>query len=234
MPGDSLRVLIVDDERSIRRLLVTSLSAHGMTVYEAMNGKAALSSVAKYRPDVILLDLGLPDMDGVEVTRHLREWTGTPIIILSVREQEADKVSALDAGADDYMTKPFGIAELLARIRVAMRHTLTDEREPIVHLGNLTLDFPQHKVACNGAEIQLTPTEYDLLRALVQNAGRVMTHNQLLRTVWGSGYESETHLLRVNISNLRHKIETDPNQPHFILTEAGIGYRINSEILSTG
>jgi two-component system KDP operon response regulator KdpE len=234
MPGDGLRVLIVDDERSIRRLLVTSLNAHGMTVYEAMDGKAALSSVAEYRPDVILLDLGLPDMDGVEVTRQLREWTGTPIIILSVREQEADKVSALDAGADDYMTKPFGIAELLARIRVAMRHTLTDEREPIVHLGSLTLDFPQHKVTCNGAEIQLTPTEYDLLRALVQNAGRVMTHNQLLRTVWGSGYESETHLLRVNISNLRHKIETDPNQPHYILTEAGVGYRINSQLLSTG
>ncbi len=231
MPGDGLKVLVVDDERSIRRLLVTSLNAHGNTVYEAMNGRAALSSVAEYRPDVILLDLGLPDIDGVEVTRQLREWTSTPIIILSVREEEADKVAALDAGADDYMTKPFGIAELLARIRVAMRHALTDEREPIVQLGSLSLDFPQHKVFCNEAEIQLTPTEYDLLRALVQNAGRVMTHNQLLHTVWGAGYEAETHLLRVNVSNLRHKIEMDPNQPHYILTEPGIGYRINSQLL---
>jgi two-component system KDP operon response regulator KdpE len=233
MAGDGLRVLVVDDERSIRRLLVTSLNAHGMTVYEAMNGKAAVSSVAEYRPDVVLLDLGLPDIDGVEVTRQLREWTSTPIIILSVREQEAEKVAALDAGADDYMTKPFGISELLARIRVAMRHTLTDEREPEVHLGNLTLDFPQHKVFKDGVEIQLTPTEYDLLRALVQNAGRVMTHNQLLHVVWGAGYETENHLLRVNISNLRHKIETDPNQPHYVLTEPGIGYRINSQLLST-
>ncbi len=233
MANDGLRVLVVDDERSIRRLLITSLSAHGITVYEAANGKAALSSVAEYRPDVVLLDLGLPDIDGVEVTRLLREWTSTPIIILSVREQEADKVAALDAGADDYMTKPFGIAELLARIRVAMRHSLTDEREPVVHLGGLTLDFPQRKIRAAEEEIQLTPTEYDLLRALVQSAGRVMTHNQLLRTVWGSGYETETHLLRVNISNLRRKIEIDPNQPHYILTESGIGYRINSQLLST-
>jgi two-component system, OmpR family, KDP operon response regulator KdpE len=233
MSADGLRVLVVDDERSIRRLLITSLNAHGMTVYEAMNGKAALSAVAEYRPDVILLDLGLPDLDGVEVTRQLREWTSTPIIILSVREQEADKVAALDAGADDYMTKPFGISELLARIRVAMRHTLTDEREPIVRLGGLTLDFPQRKISAAAEEIQLTPTEYDLLRTLVQSAGRVMTHNQLLRAVWGTGYETETHLLRVNISNLRRKIETDPNQPHYILTEAGIGYRINSQLLST-
>ncbi len=233
MPTDGLRVLVVDDERSIRRLLITSLNAHGITVYEAMNGKAALSSVAEYRPDIILLDLGLPDLDGVEVTRLLREWTSTPIIILSVREQEADKVAALDAGADDYITKPFGIAELLARIRVAIRHTLTDEREPVVHLGGLTLDFPQRKILDGEGEIQLTPTEYDLLRALVQSAGRVMTHNQLLRIVWGAGYETETHLLRVNISNLRRKIEDDPNQPHYILTESGIGYRINSQLLST-
>jgi two-component system, OmpR family, KDP operon response regulator KdpE len=233
MTGDGLRVLVVDDERSIRRLLTTSLSAHGITVYEAVDGKAALSSVAEYRPDVVLLDLGLPDMDGVAVTRQLREWTSTPIIILSVREQEADKVAALDAGADDYMTKPFGIAELLARIRVSMRHTLTDEREPVIHLGSLTLDFPQRKIQADELEIQLTPTEYDLLRTLVQSAGRVMTHHQLLRTVWGSGYENETHLLRVNISNLRRKIETDPAQPHYILTESGVGYRINSQLLTT-
>jgi two-component system KDP operon response regulator KdpE len=233
MRGDGLRVLVVDDERSIRRLLFTSLSAHGITVYEAVNGKTALASAAENRPDVILLDLGLPDIDGVEVTRQLREWTSTPIIILSVREQEADKVAALDAGADDYMTKPFGIAELLARIRVSMRHTLTDEREPVVHLGSLTLDFTQRQIRDGDHEIQLTPTEYDLLRTLVQSAGKVMTHHQLLRTVWGTGYETETHLLRVNISNLRRKIETDPNQPHYVLTESGVGYRINSQVLST-
>jgi two-component system KDP operon response regulator KdpE len=232
MSGDGLRVLVVDDERSIRRLLTTSLSAHGITVYEAVNGKTALSSVAEYRPDVILLDLGLPDIDGVSVTRQLREWTSTPIIILSVREQEVDKVAALDAGADDYMTKPFGIAELLARIRVSMRHTLTDEREPVIHLGNLTLDFTQRKILSGDLEIQLTPTEYDLLRTLVQSAGKVLTHHQLLRLVWGAGYEDETHLLRVNISNLRRKIETDPTQPHFILTESGVGYRINSQLLT--
>ena len=233
MSGDGLRVLVVDDERSIRRLLLTSLSAHGITVFEAANGKAALASVAENRPDVVLLDLGLPDIDGVEVTRQLREWTSTPIIILSVREQEADKVAALDAGADDYMTKPFGIAELLARIRVSMRHTLTDDREPVVHLGSLTLDFTQRQIRDGDPEIQLTPTEYDLMRTLVQSAGKVMTHRHLLRTVWGVGYETETHLLRVNISNLRRKIETDPNQPHYILTESGVGYRINSQLLIT-
>lgn len=233
MSGDGLRVLVVDDERSIRRLLFTSLNAHGITVYEAVNAKSALASVAENRPDVILLDLGLPDMDGVEVTRQLREWTSTPIIILSVREQEAEKVAALDAGADDYMTKPFGISELLARIRVAMRHNLTDDREPVVHLGSLTLDFTRRQIRDGDNEIQLTPTEYDLMRSLVQSAGRVLTHNQLLRNVWGTGYENETHLLRVNISNLRRKIESDPNQPHYILTESGVGYRINSELLAT-
>ena len=233
MEAEHLRVLVVDDERSIRRLLTTSLGAHGFTVLEAANGSEALVAVAEHRPDVILLDLGLPDIDGLEVTRRLREWTGTPIIILSVREQEADKVAALDAGADDYMSKPFGIGELLARIRVSMRHIATDEHEPVIHLGNLTMDFTQRKVRDGEVEIQLTPTEYDLLRVLVKSAGKIMTHRQLLHQVWGSGYETETHLLRVNISNLRRKIESDPTQPHYLLTEAGVGYRINSQLLSS-
>jgi len=233
MAADALRVLVVDDEHSIRRLLTTSLGAHGFTVLEAATGNDALLAVAEQRPDVILLDLGLPDIDGLEVTRRLREWSSTPIIILSVREQEGDKVAALDAGADDYMTKPFGISELLARIRVSMRHIATDEREPVFHLGNLTLDFAQRKVHDGDEEIQLTPTEYDLLRVLVQSAGKIMTHRQLLHRVWGRGYETETHLLRVNISNLRRKIEADPTQPRYLLTEAGVGYRINSQLLSS-
>ncbi|MDD5368931.1 MAG: response regulator [Anaerolineaceae bacterium] len=231
MTIEPLRILVVDDERSIRRLLTTSLSAHGFTVLEAANGTEALLAVTEHRPDVILLDLGLPDIDGVEVTRRLREWTSTPIIILSVREQETDKVAALDAGADDYMSKPFGIGELLARIRVSMRHIQTDEREPVFQLGDLTLDFTLRKVRSGEQEIQLTPTEYELLRVLVQSAGKVMTHRQLLHKVWGSGYEAENHLLRVNISNLRRKIETDPTQPRYLLTEAGVGYRINSQLL---
>jgi two-component system KDP operon response regulator KdpE len=226
MAADALRVLVVDDEHSIRRLLTTSLGAHGFTVLEAATGNEALLAVAEQRPDIILLDLGLPDIDGLEVTRRLREWSSTPIIILSVREQEGDKVAALDAGADDYMTKPFGISELLARIRVSMRHIATDEREPVFHLGNLTLDFAQRKVRDGDEEIQLTPTEYDLLRVLVQSAGKIITHRQLLHQVWGRGYETETHLLRVNISNLRGKIEPEPTRPHYLLTEPGVGYRL--------
>lgn len=233
MSEEGLRILIVDDERSIRRLLTTSLSAHGFSVFESATGKDALLASAEHRPDVILLDLGLPDIDGVEVTRRIREWTNIPIIILSVRDQELEKVAALDAGADDYMTKPFGIAELLARIRVSMRHTLTVEREPIIHLGDLVVDFTLRKVKSDGRDIQLTPTEYDLLRILVQSAGKVLTHRQLLHGVWGAGYETETHLLRVNISNLRRKVEVDPSLPRIILTESGVGYRINSDLFTS-
>jgi two-component system KDP operon response regulator KdpE len=229
MSESSLRVLIVDDERAIRRFLRASLSAHGYTVYEASDGHEALSAVIRDRPDLIILDLGLPDMDGIDVTRQLREWTRTPIIVLSVREEEAVKVAALDVGADDYLTKPFGTAELMARIRVAVRHATEPAGEPIFEVGDLRMDLGRRQVTIAGDEIALTPTEYDLLRVLVQHAGKVLTHGQLLRRVWGTGYETEIHLLQVNISNLRRKIEPDPSRPSYILTEIGVGYRLRGE-----
>jgi len=174
---------------------------------------------------LLILDVVLPDMSGIEITRRLREWSEMPVIILSVRDQESDKIAALDAGADDYLTKPFGVGELLARIRVALRRAAKPASEPVFQTDELMVDFGRRVVTLNDKEVALTPTEYDLLRALVQNAGKVMTHRQLIRAVWGSSYEEEAHLLRVNISNLRHKIEPDPAQPHFILTEPGVGYR---------
>jgi two-component system KDP operon response regulator KdpE len=222
----SQRVLVVDDEPAIRRFLRAALNAQGYDVFEAVNGWEALSAVVTHRPDIIILDLGLPDMEGVEVTRRLREWCQTPVIVLSVREQEGDKISALDAGADDYLTKPFSSGELMARIRVALRRSMQPEGEPLIEVGGLKIDLTRRIVSVDGKEVTLTPTEYDLLRALAKNAGRVMTHHQLLRQVWGPGYESEPHLLRVNISNLRRKIELDPTRPHYILTEPGVGYRV--------
>jgi two-component system KDP operon response regulator KdpE len=178
---------------------------------------------------LIILDLGLPDMDGIEVTRRLREWTQTPIIILSVREQETDKIQALDAGADDYLTKPFGVGELTARIRVAMRHAAPAENQPVFVKGGLTVDQARRLVMVKGNEVALTPTEYDLLKLLIRHAGKVITHNQILRQVWGQAYADQSHLVRVNISNLRHKIEADPTQPQFIVTEPGVGYRFRVE-----
>jgi two-component system KDP operon response regulator KdpE len=222
------RVLVVDDEPAIRRFLRTSLSAHGYVIFEAGDGKAALSAVAADRPDLIILDLGLPDLDGTEVTRLLREWTHIPIIILSVRGQEADKIAALDAGADDYLTKPFSAGELLARMRVALRHVGQSGLEPIFTSDDLTVDLPGRVVTVAGREVQLTPTEYDILRVLVSHAGKVLTHRQLLREVWGMGYEQEMHMLRVNVSNLRRKIELDPTRPRYILTEPGVGYRLRA------
>jgi two-component system KDP operon response regulator KdpE len=221
----SLRILVVDDERPIRRFLRTSLAVHGFEVIEAESGEEALQMAATQRPDLVILDLGLPDIDGIEVTRRLREWSQTPIIILSVRDQEKDKISALDAGADDYLTKPFGVGELTARIRAAMRHTAPVESEPIFQSEGLVVDLAHRQITLNGNEVSLTPTEYDLLRLLIQYAGKVLTHHQLLRQVWGAAYEDQAHLLRVNISNLRRKIEADPTQPAFILTEPGVGYR---------
>jgi len=223
------RVLVVDDEPEIRRFLRASLKMHQYEVFEAGTGQQALKAVLDQRPDLIILDLGLPDMDGIEVTRQVREWSRTPIIILSVRDREADKINALDAGADDYLTKPFGVGELLARIRVVMRHISPANDDPIYHVGNLVVDLARHQVLLDGTEITLTPTEFDLLHALIQNAGRVITHRQLIHTVWGNAYEDESRLLRVNISNLRRKIEPNPNQPYFILTELGVGYRFREE-----
>jgi two-component system KDP operon response regulator KdpE len=226
MSEPGVRVLVVDDERPIRRFLQASLSAHRFTVLEAATGQEALAAVATERPEVVILDLGLPDVDGVEVTRQLREWSQIPIIILSVREHEADKIAALDAGADDYLTKPFGVGELLARLRVALRHATQPAGESIFQTGELTVDLVRRVVSVGDHEVQLTPTEYDLLRVLVTNAGKVLTHRQLLRQVWGVGYENETHLLRVNMSNLRRKIEPEPAQPTYVITEPGVGYRL--------
>jgi two-component system KDP operon response regulator KdpE len=219
------RVLVVDDETSIRRYLRAALTAQGLNVYEAADGEEALNAVLAHRPDLIILDLGLPDIDGVEVTRRLREWSQTPIIILSVREAEQDKIAALDAGADDYLTKPFGTGELMARMRVVMRRQIASANEPIFTTGGLTLDFSHRLVTVNQKEIQLTPTEYDILRLLVTHAGKVLTHRQLLRQIWGEGYD-DMHILRVNISNLRAKLEPDPARPTYIHTEPGVGYRL--------
>lgn len=223
---NGLRVLVVDDETPIRRYLRVALGAQGYTVLEAAGGREALEAVPAQHPDLIILDLGLPDIDGVEVARRLREWSQTPIIILSVREAEEDKIAALDAGADDYLVKPFGTGELMARIRVVMRRQANVADEPVLQAGALRMDLSRRQVTVADREIILTPTEYDLLRILMQNAGKVLTHRQLLRTVWGNAYESEQHLLRVNISNLRHKLEPDPSQPAFIHTEPGVGYRL--------
>ena len=216
----------MDDETSIRRYLRAALSAQGFTIYEATNGQEAIDAVIANRPDIIILDLGLPDFDGIEITRRLREWSQTPIIILSVREAESDKIAALDAGADDYLTKPFSSGELMARMRVAMRRLASKSDEPILQVDNLKIDLSRRLVTVNDKEISLTPTEYDILRLLLQNAGKVLTHRQLLRQVWGTAYESEMHLLRVNISNLRGKIESDPGRPKYIVTEPGVGYRL--------
>jgi two-component system, OmpR family, KDP operon response regulator KdpE len=221
-----LRILVVDDERAIRRYLHASLNAQGGLVFEAATGKEALQAAAVDRPDIVILDLGLPDIDGVEVTRQLREWTQVPIIILSVREQERDKIAALDAGADDYLTKPFSTGELMARIRAALRRTSHPEDEPVIEVNRLKVDLPHRRVTIAEEEVPLTPTEYDILRLLAQNIGRVLTHRQLLQQVWGQAYADELHLLRVNISNLRRKIEPDPTRPSYILTEAGVGYRL--------
>lgn len=220
------RVLVVDDEPAIRRFLHTSLAAHEYAVFEAVNGQDALSAVIAHRPDLVILDLGLPDMDGIEVTRLLREWTQIPIIIVTVQEKESAKIDALDAGADDYVTKPFSMGELLARMRVALRRAGPAGAEPVFTTGELTVDLARRLVSVAGREVQLTPTEYDLLRVLVTHAGKVLIHRHLLRQVWGTGYEGETHLLRVNMSNLRHKLEPDATRPNYILTEPGVGYRL--------
>jgi len=229
MTGTGPRVLVVDNEAPIRRFLHTILTAHGYVVFGCPNGQDVLANVNAHRPDVIILDLGLPDIDGVEVTRLLRQWTQVPIVILSVRGAEDDKILALDAGADDYLTKPFGSGELLARLRVALRRAPA-AAEPIFSVGDLTIDLVRRVVTVAQREIQLTPTEYDLLRALVAHAGKVLTHHQLLRQVWGLGYEQETHMLRVNMSNLRRKVEPDPARPRYIITEPGVGYRLRTEL----
>ena len=225
IPKFPLKILIVDDERPIRRFLNASLG-NRYKILEAENGTDAIKIAAIDHPELIILDLGLPDMDGTDVTRRLREWTDVPIIVISVRDSEQDKVAALDAGADDYLTKPFGASELSARIRVALRRSNKPEEEPVIfQQDDLLIDFAKREVHVNDNPVTLTPTEYSILRTLVNYAGKVLTHQQLIKEVWGGNYEVNAHLLRVNVSNLRRKIESSPLQPRHIITEPGVGYR---------
>lgn len=228
MGDNGPRILVVDDERAIRRFLRASLTAHGYHIFEAARAQEGLEAAAAVRPDLIILDLGLPDSDGIDVTRQLREWSRVPIVVLSVRGEDADKIAALDAGADDYLTKPFSSGELLARIRVALRHAARPADQPVIATGDLVVDVAHRAVTLNGREISLTPIEYMLLKTLALSAGKVLLHRHLLREVWGPGYDQDANLLRVNISKLRHKIEADPARPHYIITEPGVGYRLRA------
>jgi two-component system KDP operon response regulator KdpE len=223
------RILVVDDELPIQRFLRTALDTGEFSLHQAENGHSALAASVAIMPDIILLDLGLPDMDGVEVIERIREWSHVPIIVLSVREREDDKVKALDAGADDYLTKPFGVGELLARIRAALRRSLKEAPEPVYRIEGLEVDLTRRRVSVHGEEAQLTPTEYELIRLLVTHAGKVLTHSQILKQIWGVAYLEQPHVLRVNISNLRRKIEKDPSRPRYIITEPGVGYRLRTE-----
>jgi len=218
--------LVIDDEPQIRRLLRVTLEANGYRVFDAATGHDGVAQAAQRRPDVVLLDLGLPDLEGVEVLRRLREWSKVPVIILSVRDREDDKVSALDAGADDYVTKPFNSAELLARLRAALRHTQPQGADAIFRTGTLEVDLSTRLIRRDGQEVKLTPIEYSLLRLLITHAGKVLTHRQLLTEVWGPKAGEQTHYLRVHIAHLRDKIEKAPGAPELIRTEPGIGYRL--------
>jgi two-component system KDP operon response regulator KdpE len=221
----------VDDEIEMLRALQRSLVAHDYEVFTASSGEEALEAIAQHRPDLMLLDLGLPGMSGLEVSRRVRAQSNLPIIVLSVKDTERDKVQALDLGADDYVSKPFGMDEVLARIRVALRHAAQVESgtDPIFTAGPLRVDFAQRLVHVNGQEVKLTPTEYDLLKALISNRGKIMTRQMLLSQVWGTGYGAESHYLHVYVGQLRRKIEPDPVHPRFILTISGVGYRFHAD-----
>lgn len=220
------RILVVDDEQPIRRFLQVTLTSQSYTVIEATSGQEALSSTATQMPDIIILDLGLPDLDGIEITRLLRKWTQIPIIILSALGAENDKIDALEAGADDYLIKPFDTGELLARLRAALLRISRTENASIFSSGGLMIDMERRLLTVSRREVQLTQTEFDLLRIMACQAGKVLTHRYLLREVWGVEYGAEFHMLQVNISNLRRKIEPEPAQPRFIVTEPGVGYRL--------
>ena len=219
-------VLIIDDEIQIRRLLRVSLEANGYRVYEVASGGEGLTLAAALRPDIVILDLGLPDMDGLDALRRLREWSRLPVLVLSVRDAEEDKIALLNAGADDYMTKPFSMGELIARVQVAQRHAQTVSGLPVFESGRLMVDLQHRQVTVDGHAVKLSVTEYALLRELVHHAGKVLTHRQLLRAVWGPEYETETQYLRVYVTMLRRKLEADPSNPQLILTEPGVGYRL--------
>jgi two-component system KDP operon response regulator KdpE len=224
-------IVAIEDDPQIRRFLRTGLESHGFQIHEADTGKLGLIEAANRKPDLVILDLGLPDMDGVEVVKKLREWSALPVIVLSARATETDKVAALDAGADDYLTKPFGLGELLARIRVALRHAsgTAQEKGGVFAVAGLKVDLPHRRVYRDGNEVHLTPIEYRLLATLVKHAGRVITHRQLLKEVWGPGHIERSHYLRIYMAGLRHKLEADPARPRFLLTETGVGYRLAAD-----
>ena len=225
-------ILLIEDEPQMRRFLRVTLQGHGYRLIEASTGEEGLTEVATRNPDVVLLDLGLPDIDGLEVTKRLREWTQVPVIVISAREQEEDKIRALDAGADDYLTKPFGAGELLARIRVALRRAAlqhSGSEVSVFVLDNLKVDLSKRQVFLSDAEIHLTPIEYRLLTVLIKYAGKVITHNQLMREVWGLAYVDQSHYLRIYMAQLRHKLEADPARPRFFINEPGVGYRLKLE-----
>jgi two-component system KDP operon response regulator KdpE len=225
-------ILVIEDEPPIQKFLRVTLDAQGYQVIEATTGKSGLVAAASRTPDLIILDLGLPDIDGIEVTRQLREWSKIPIIVVSARGKEQDKIAALDIGADDYLTKPFGIGELIARVRVALRHAAssTDSGEPIFTVGELQVDLAKREVTVAGKAVHLTPNEFKLLMVLVKHAGKVLTHRHLLKEVWGPGSGNETHYLRVYLNQLRQKLEADPTQPKYLRTEPGVGYRLASDV----
>ncbi len=226
-------ILLIEDELQMRRFLRVTLQSEAYVVLEAETAANGLSQVATRNPDIVLLDLGLPDMDGLEVIEKLREWSRVPVIVISAREQEGDKITALDGGADDYLTKPFGAGELLARIRAALRHAAPkglDQGEAVFVAEELRIDFLKRQVHCGTREVHLTPIEYRLLTVLVKNAGRVMTHRQILKEVWGPPYVEQTQYLRVFMNQLRKKIEADSTRPRFLLNEPGIGYRFKSDL----
>jgi two-component system, OmpR family, KDP operon response regulator KdpE len=225
-------VLVVDDEAPIRRFLRATLTADGCRVAEAANAAQALEMIPAQRPDLVILDLGLPDRDGRAVIAEVREWSSVPIIVLSVRDREDDKVGALEAGADDYLTKPFSVGELIARLRVALRHASAGaaaSADPIFTVGDLRVDVGRRQVFCRGEEVRLTPIEYKLLALLVRHAGKVLTHRQILREVWGPEYGDENHYLRVYVGQLRNKLEANPARPRYLRTEPGVGYRLLTE-----
>ena len=225
-------VVLIEDEPEIRRFLRASLTGHGYRLFEATTGAEGLREAESRQPDIVVLDLGLPDIDGLEVIRRLREWTGVPIIVLSARGQEQDKIAALDAGADDYIGKPFGVGELLARLRVSLRHaerTVREAGEPTFSAGDLEVNLTERRVLVGGKEIHLTPIEYRLLATMVKHAGKVLTHRQLLREVWGPPYADQAHYLHVYMAQLRRKLEIDPTRPRHLLTEPGIGYRLGAD-----
>ena len=221
--------LVIDDEIQMRRLLRATLEASGYRVIEAANGLLGISEAAQSRPDVVILDLGLPDTDGVTVLKRLREWSNVPVIVLSVRDRESDKIAALDNGADDYLTKPFGAGELLARLRVAQRHAQPTADQAVFKSGRLEVDLTSRVVKVTGKAVKLTATEYALLQLFVRHAGKVLTHRQILKEVWGPNYAEQTHYLRVYMAHLREKIEANPSEPELLITESGVGYRLLGE-----